>query len=65
VAGCATGASHETDIAAAARFSVEVAKGFGAGIVQFHDTEEFGRIVGLYGDGTRYQTLGGVLAPTA
>lgn len=65
VAGCATGASHETDIAAAARFSVEVAKGFGAGIVQFHDTEEFDRIVGLYGDGTRYQTLGGVLAPTA
>jgi len=65
VAGCATGASHETDIAAAARFSVEVAKGFGAGIVQFHDTDEFDRIVGLYGDGTRYQTLGGVLAPTA
>ncbi|MBP0651651.1 DUF1177 family protein, partial [Mycobacterium tuberculosis] len=31
VPGCGTGASHEVDIAAAARFAVEVAKEFGRG----------------------------------
>jgi hypothetical protein len=65
VAGSATGASHETDIAAAARFSVEVAKAFGPGRVAFHSTDEFDRIVSLYGSGTRFQTLGESLAPTA
>lgn len=58
VAGCATGASHEVDIAAAARFAVEVAKGFGAGVVAFHDEAEFAHMVDLYGDNSRFQTLG-------
>ncbi|MBZ4020653.1 DUF1177 domain-containing protein [Streptomyces purpurogeneiscleroticus] len=55
VAGCATGASHETDIAAAARFAVEAAKEYGRGVLRFHDTEEFTRLVELYGPMTRLQ----------
>lgn len=58
VAGCATGASHETDIALAARFAVEVAKGYGTGQVAFHDAAEFDRMIALYGDNQRFQTLG-------
>ena len=58
VAGCATGASHEIDIALAARFAVEVAKGFGAGQIAFHDHAEFARMLDLYGDNHRFQTLG-------
>ncbi|WP_217496001.1 DUF1177 domain-containing protein [Agrococcus sp. SGAir0287] len=58
VAGCATGASHETDIAAAARFALEVAKGFGAGRIAFHDEDEFERMTALYGGNERFQTLG-------
>lgn len=63
VAGCATGASHEVDIAAAARFAIEVAKGFGSGAVRFHDEAEFAHMVGLYGDNTRFQTLGAAAVP--
>ncbi|MEV7086411.1 DUF1177 domain-containing protein [Streptomyces sp. NPDC093085] len=55
VAGCATGASHETDIAAAARFAIEAAKEFGRGVARFHDAEEFARLVELYGPMTRLQ----------
>lgn len=58
VAGCATGASHETDIALAARFAVEVAKGFGTGQIAFHDEVEFAHMTALYGDNRRFQTLG-------
>lgn len=58
VAGCATGASHPIDIAAAGTFAVEAAKGFGAGTLEFHDREEFVRIVDLYGDNGRFQTMG-------
>lgn len=58
VAGCATGASHETDIALAARFAVEVAKGFGTGQITFHDESEFAHMISLYGDNRRFQTLG-------
>ncbi|MFI0775288.1 DUF1177 domain-containing protein [Streptomyces sp. NPDC021212] len=57
VAGCATGASHEADIAAAARFAVETAKEFGRGAVRFHDPEEFARLVGMYGPMTHLQAL--------
>ncbi|MGW7515069.1 DUF1177 domain-containing protein [Streptomyces sp. NPDC054796] len=59
VAGCATGASHETDIAAAGRFAIETAKEFGRGVVRFHDADEFARLVGLYGDMTRLQSSAG------
>ncbi|MFJ9032204.1 DUF1177 domain-containing protein [Streptomyces sp. NPDC102274] len=57
VAGCATGASHETDIEAAARFAIETAKEFGRGGAQFLDPEEFDRLVELYGPMTRLQAL--------
>jgi hypothetical protein len=49
VPGCATGASHEVDIAQAVKFSVEVAKAFGAEQCSFYDAEEFARIQRLYG----------------
>ncbi|WP_320778719.1 DUF1177 domain-containing protein [Streptomyces sp. CRN 30] len=55
VAGCATGASHETDIAAAARFALETAKEFGRGGARFLDPAEFARLVELYGPMTRLQ----------
>ncbi len=62
VAGCATGASHEVDIALAARFAVEVAKGYGAGVVGFHDEAEFAALRTRYGSATHLQTLGTTVA---
>ncbi|MGW8377064.1 DUF1177 domain-containing protein [Streptomyces sp. ODS28] len=59
VAGCATGASHETDIAAAGRFAVEAAKEFGRGAAAFHDEAEFARLVELYGPMTALQSTAG------
>jgi len=59
VAGCATGATHLVDIEGAARFAVEVAKGFTAGNCQFYDREEFARMTALYGDMTRFQSVDG------
>jgi len=59
VPGCATGASHTTDIEEAVRFSIEVAKHFAAGQCRFHDEQEFKRIVALYGPMNHLQTLGG------
>lgn len=58
VPGCATGASHETDIADAVRFAIEVAKEFGAGQCRFYDEDEFARLVALYGDMRRLQGPG-------
>ncbi|WP_031469159.1 DUF1177 domain-containing protein [Sciscionella sediminilitoris] len=58
VAGCATGASHETDIAAAARYAVEVAREFGAGTLNFHDEQEFATLLARYGSMRRLQTMG-------
>ncbi|MFC7330448.1 DUF1177 domain-containing protein [Marinactinospora rubrisoli] len=58
VPGCGTGASHETDIAEAARYAIEVGKAFTAGQARFHDAAEFDRLVRLYGSMTRFQTLG-------
>ncbi len=55
VPGCATGASHEVDIAEAVRFVIEVAKDLGAGACRFHDEAEFVRLVSLYGDMRRLQ----------
>lgn len=49
VPGCGTGASHEVDIASAARFAVEVAKEFTQGICHFHDADEYARLLALYG----------------
>jgi hypothetical protein len=58
VPGCGTGASHETDIAAAVRFSVEVAKEFTNGTCQLHDQNEFERMTKLYGSMKILQTGG-------
>ena len=58
VAGSATGASHETDIALAAGYALEVAKRFGSGALRFHDEDEFARLVELYGPATHLQTAG-------
>jgi hypothetical protein len=58
VPGCATGASHPTDIEEAARFCVEVAKSFGTGRCQFYDEKEFRRIGELYGSMHHLQTPG-------
>jgi hypothetical protein len=58
VPGCATGASHLVDIEQATRFSIEVAKAFGAGLCSFYDQEEFAEIKKLYGSLKRFQTLG-------
>ncbi len=58
VAGSATGASHEGDIALAATFAVEAAKDFGRGRAEFHDEAEFKRLVELYGDMRHLKTLG-------
>jgi hypothetical protein len=59
VPGCATGASHEVDIAEAVRFAIEVAKEVGEGQCRLHDEEEFARLVSLYGDMRRLQGPGG------
>ena len=58
VAGCATGATHFTDVEAAARYAVEVAKDFGEGKCSFYDTEEFSKAVGRYGSMKHLQTFG-------
>lgn len=58
VPGCGTGASHETDIAAAARFAIEVAKETTSGTCQFYDKAEFSRITKLYGSMKVLQTGG-------
>lgn len=58
VPGCQTGASHESDIASAARYAVEVAKAFGAGHLDFHDAVEFDNLVTRYGSLAHLQTFG-------
>ncbi|WP_411146272.1 DUF1177 domain-containing protein [Streptomyces sp. x-80] len=58
VPGCQTGASHEADIAAAARYAVEVAKTYGSGHLDFHDAVEFDSLVNRYGSLAHLQTLG-------
>ncbi len=49
VPGCATGASHETDIELTARFCIEVAKAFSLGQCAFFDPQEFEEIIRRYG----------------
>jgi len=57
VPGCASGASQIMDIEMAVRFCLEVAKAFGQGKCAFYDTEEFERLVTLYGSMKHLQTL--------
>ena len=58
VPGCATGASHVTDIEEAARYILEVAKAFGKGLCCFYDEEQWGLIVERYGPLKSLQTMG-------
>ncbi len=58
VAGSATGASHEADIALAARFAVETAKDFTKRQTRFYEEEQLNKLVKLYGDMKHLQTLG-------
>lgn len=58
VPGCGTGASHETDIALAVKFAVEVAKEFTNGVTQFYDEAEFAQIISRYGSMKILQTMG-------
>jgi hypothetical protein len=58
VPGCATGASHETDIALAATFAVEVAKCFGKNACSFYDEKEWEIITRRYGSMESLKTLG-------
>lgn len=58
VAGCATGATHPIDIEMAGRFVLEVAKDFGEDKCEFYNKEEFNRIVKLYGNLKKFQTMG-------
>jgi hypothetical protein len=59
VPGCGTGASHETDIALAVKFAVEVAKEFGRGTCRFHDAAEYERLLELYGSLAHLQRRAG------
>lgn len=58
VAGCATGASRPADVEAAARYALEVAKDYTAGICRFYDEEGYDRLLGLYGSQAVFQTMG-------
>ncbi|GGB52954.1 DUF1177 family protein [Virgibacillus dakarensis] len=58
VPGCGTGASHEVDVAQAARFCIEVAKEYTQGQFDFYDEEEFNHLEELYGSMKHLQTLG-------
>ena len=58
VPGCATGASHATDIEEAARFVLEVAKAFGKGLCSFYDESDWETILERYGPLKVLQTKG-------
>lgn len=58
VAGCATGASHFTDVELAARFAVELAKDYSSRKCKFYDEENYKKLLELYGDCKRFQTDG-------
>lgn len=58
IAGCATGASHATDIEMAVRFAIEVAKDFSSGKCCFYDNNNFNQLLKLYGDCKKFQTAG-------
>ncbi len=60
VAGCATGASHEVDIALAATYVIEVAKAFGRDNLSFYDEDEYKKLKSLYGSMKHLQTSGDI-----
>lgn len=58
VPGCATGATHEVDVAEVVQFCVEAAKEFTAGKCSFYDKDEFEMVQKLYGSMKVLQTRG-------
>jgi len=58
VPGSGTGASHEIDVAQAARFCIEVAKEYTAEKFEFYDVKEYEHLEKLYGSMKHLQTLG-------
>lgn len=58
VAGCATGASHVTDIEEAARFAIEVAKDYGNELCEFYDEKNYEKLMEYYEDCKKFQTRG-------
>ena len=58
VPGSGTGASHEVDIAMAARFAIETAKEFTEGTLDFYDKQEFTLLQESYGSLACFQTSG-------
>ncbi len=58
VPGCATGASHVTDIEEASRFVLETAKAYGKGLCSFYDEGQWAIIVRRYGPLKHLQTRG-------
>jgi hypothetical protein len=58
VPGCATGASHVTDIEEASRFVLETAKAYGKGLCSFYNESQWALIVQRYGHLKQLQTKG-------
>ncbi len=58
VPGCATGATHLTDVETAARFCLEVAKAFGSKQCSFYNADEFAKLQQYYGDMSILRTFG-------
>lgn len=62
VPGCATGATHLTDLDEAGSFMIEAAKAFGEGKCAFYDEDEYARFVERYGSMTHLQGMGALPA---
>lgn len=58
VPGCATGATHLTDLDEAGAFMIEVAKAFGEGKCSFYDASELELFHARYGSMAKLQTMG-------
>lgn len=58
VPGCATGATHITDLEEAARFMLEAAKAYTRGQCQIYDKKEYEHLKELYGSMEHLKTLG-------
>ena len=62
VPGCATGATHLTDLDEAGSFMIEAAKAFGEGKCAFYDEDEYARFVERYGSMAHLQGMGALPA---
>ncbi|MGZ0152201.1 DUF1177 family protein [Kribbella sp. WER1] len=58
VPGCGTGATDLAGVESAARFCVEAAKSYGAGICALYDPTDFDRLTTRYGSMRHLQTMG-------